>query len=74
MRSVDVIGGKRDGRALTREEIDLFVSGVTSGAWPDYQASALLMAIVIRGMTDPPGSPTPWFGRANAWISPTYRA
>src|SRR5262249_18349832 len=52
MRSVDVIARKRDGKALTREEIDLFVSGVTSGAWPDYQASALLMAIVIRGMSD----------------------
>ena len=51
MRSVDVIARKRDGQALTREEIDLFVSGVTSGAWPDYQASALLMAIVIRGMS-----------------------
>ena len=52
MRSVDVIARKRDGQALTREEIDLFVSGVTSGAWSDYQASALLMAIVIRGMSD----------------------
>ena len=52
MRSVDVIARKRDGQALTREEIDLFISGVTSGGWPDYQASALLMAIVIRGMTD----------------------
>src|SRR2546422_2054285 len=52
MRSVDVIARKRDGQALTRDEIDLFISGVTSGGWPDYQASALLMAIVIRGMSD----------------------
>jgi pyrimidine-nucleoside phosphorylase/thymidine phosphorylase len=52
MRSVDVIARKRDGHVLTREEIDLFVSGVTSGDWPDYQTSALLMAIVIRGMSD----------------------
>ena len=51
MRMVDVIAGKRDGRALAREEIELFVRGVTAGDIPDYQASALLMAIVIRGMT-----------------------
>src|SRR2546422_7782135 len=50
MRSVDVIARKRDGQALTREEIDLFVAGVTSGTWPDYQASALLMAIVLKDM------------------------
>jgi pyrimidine-nucleoside phosphorylase len=50
MRIVDVIARKRDGYALTRADIDLFVAGVTSGAWPDYQASALLMAIVLRGM------------------------
>jgi pyrimidine-nucleoside phosphorylase len=41
---------KRDGRALSREEIGSFVSGVTDGTLPDYQASALLMAIVLRGM------------------------
>jgi pyrimidine-nucleoside phosphorylase len=51
MRHVDVIARKRDGHALTREEIDLFVAGVTDGTWPDYQASALLMAVVLRGMT-----------------------
>src|ERR671922_1759456 len=50
MRHVDVIARKRDGHPLTREEIDLFVAGVTDGSWPDYQASALLMAIVLRGM------------------------
>src|SRR5258707_6142625 len=52
MRIVDVIAKKRDGHALSREEIDFFVGGVTSAAVPDYQSSALLMAIVIRGMTD----------------------
>jgi pyrimidine-nucleoside phosphorylase len=52
MRPVDVIARKRDGYALTPEEIDFFVSGVTNGSWPDYQASALLMAIVLRGMSD----------------------
>jgi len=51
MRIVDVIAGKRDGRPLSREEIELFVDGVTAGTLPDYQSSALLMAIVIRGMT-----------------------
>jgi pyrimidine-nucleoside phosphorylase len=51
MRFVDVIARKRDGRALSRAEIDAFVRGVTDGTVPDYQASALLMAIVIRGMT-----------------------
>ncbi len=51
MRAVDIIIRKRDGAALTREEIRFVVDGVTSGALPDYQASALLMATVLRGMT-----------------------
>jgi pyrimidine-nucleoside phosphorylase len=51
MSFVDVIASKRDGHALSREEIDHFVGGVTAARIPDYQASALLMAIVIRGMT-----------------------
>ena len=51
MRAVDIIIKKRDGEALTREEISFFVSGVTEGTWPEYQASSLLMAIVLRGMT-----------------------
>jgi pyrimidine-nucleoside phosphorylase len=51
MRVVDVIAKKRDGGTLSREEIELFVNGVTCGTLPDYQASALLMAIVLRGMT-----------------------
>ncbi|MEQ1908487.1 MAG: thymidine phosphorylase [Vicinamibacterales bacterium] len=51
MRTVDIIMKKRDGHALERAEIDAFVSGVTSGTLPDYQASALLMAILIKGMT-----------------------
>jgi pyrimidine-nucleoside phosphorylase len=52
MRFVDAIARKRDGDALSRHEIDAFVAGVTDGSIPDYQASALLMAIVLRGMTD----------------------
>jgi pyrimidine-nucleoside phosphorylase len=51
MRAVDVIMSKRDGRSLTREEIQFFVAGVTDGTLPDYQSSALLMAILLRGMT-----------------------
>lgn len=46
-----VIEKKRDGRDLTREEIEYFIGGYTSGAIPDYQMSALAMAIVWRGMT-----------------------
>ncbi len=52
MRAVDLIVRKRDGGRLTREEIDWFVAGVTDGSVPDYQASALLMAIVFRGLDD----------------------
>ncbi len=51
MRTVDIIMKKRDGYALEREEILAFVQGVTTGALPVYQASALLMAILLRGMT-----------------------
>ena len=58
MSFVDVIARKRDGQALSRDDIDLFVQGVTSTAIPDYQASALLMAIVIRGMSE---QETAWF-------------
>ncbi|HEY6615388.1 MAG TPA: thymidine phosphorylase, partial [Vicinamibacterales bacterium] len=63
MPFVDIIARKRDGRALSREDIDTFVSGVTSGAIPDYQASALLMAIVIKGMND---EETGWLAGAMA--------
>jgi pyrimidine-nucleoside phosphorylase len=51
MRATDIIRAKRDGMALSREAVEFFVSGVTDGSLPDYQASALLMAIVLRGMT-----------------------
>lgn len=52
MRMVDVIDHKRNGSALTKEEISAFVKGYTNGEIPDYQASALLMAIYFNGMTD----------------------
>ncbi|MFN7915223.1 MAG: thymidine phosphorylase [Vicinamibacterales bacterium] len=51
MRTVDTIMKKRDGHALERDEIAAFVRGVTTGDLPDYQASALLMAILLKGMT-----------------------
>jgi pyrimidine-nucleoside phosphorylase len=51
MRAVDIIRAKRDGQRLSSQAIASIVQGVTTGAWPDYQVSALLMAIVLRGMT-----------------------
>ncbi|HTJ78336.1 MAG TPA: thymidine phosphorylase [Rariglobus sp.] len=45
-----VIARKRDGHALTPDEIDSFVRGATDGSWADYQLSAMLMAIFLRGM------------------------
>lgn len=45
-----VIARKRDGLELTREEIASFVAGATTGGWADYQLSAMLMAIFLRGM------------------------
>ena len=46
-----VIARKRDGHALTGDEIKYFVRGATDGSWADYQLSAMLMAIFLRGMT-----------------------
>ncbi len=50
MRAVDVIARKRDGAALTTEEIRWFVEGYTRDDIPDYQAAAWLMAVYLRGM------------------------
>ncbi|MDY0396518.1 pyrimidine-nucleoside phosphorylase [Virgibacillus halophilus] len=52
MRISDIIEKKRDGKELTEEEIRYFVNGYTDGAIPDYQASALLMAIYFRDMNE----------------------
>lgn len=51
MRMYDILAKKRDGEILTDREIQFFIDGYVSGAIPDYQASALLMAIFLRGMT-----------------------
>ncbi|MCI2127219.1 MAG: pyrimidine-nucleoside phosphorylase [Olsenella sp.] len=52
MRMYDIIESKRDGYELTDEQIDFFVNGYVAGDIPDYQASALCMAIFYEGMTD----------------------
>lgn len=52
MRMVDLIAKKRDGQALTKEEIEWIIRGYTNGDIPDYQMSALAMAVYFRGMTD----------------------
>ncbi len=51
MRMLDIIEKKRDGKELSEKEIRFFIDGYVKGDIPDYQASALCMAIVWRGMT-----------------------
>jgi len=52
MNMIDIIAKKRDGGALDEAEIEHWISGIVAGSIPDYQSSALLMAIRIRGMND----------------------
>lgn len=52
MNIVEIIEKKRDKKPLNKEEISFFVKGVCSGEIPDYQISALLMAIYLNGMND----------------------
>lgn len=52
MRMIDIIEKKRDGKSLTKEEIEFFVNGYTHGEVPDYQASSLAMAIFFQDMND----------------------
>jgi len=52
-RAIDVIRKKRDGIELSRAEIEALVAAYTAGEIPDYQVSAWLMAVVLRGMTRP---------------------
>ncbi|NLM75130.1 MAG: pyrimidine-nucleoside phosphorylase [Clostridiaceae bacterium] len=52
MRMIDIIEKKRDNKKLSQKEIEFFVKGVADGSIPDYQTSALLMAICLNGMDD----------------------
>lgn len=52
MRMVDLIEKKRDGYKLDKEEIEFIISGYTKGDIPDYQVSAFLMAVYLKGMDD----------------------
>lgn len=49
----DIIIKKRDKQKLTKEEISFFIQGVTDGSLPDYQISALLMAILLKSNNAP---------------------
>ena len=51
MRMYDIIKKKRDGEQLTDEEIQFFIKGITEETIPDYQISALAMAIYFQGMS-----------------------
>ncbi len=51
MSAVEIIRKKRDGGTLSEGEIQEFIEAVTKGTWPEYQVSALLMAIFFRSMT-----------------------
>lgn len=53
LRMVDLIEKKREGLALTDNEIEFVINGYTDGSIPDYQMSAWLMAIYLKGMTPP---------------------
>lgn len=52
MRMYDLIQKKKQGDSLTKEEIDFMIDGYTKGEIPDYQMSAMMMAICFQGMTD----------------------
>jgi len=52
MRAVDIIVKKRDGKELSREEIEFFIEGYVNGEIPDYQAAAWAMAVLLNGMND----------------------
>lgn len=52
MRMVDLIEKKRDGKELSKEEVQFIIKGYTEGSIPDYQISSLMMAIYFQGMTE----------------------
>jgi pyrimidine-nucleoside phosphorylase len=51
VNAYEIIVAKRDGRELSKEEIDLLIQGFTKGSVPDYQMSAFLMAVYFRSMS-----------------------
>lgn len=51
MNTVDIIGKKRDGAALTENELRHMIMGYTEGSIPDYQMAAFLMAVYLKGMS-----------------------
>lgn len=55
MRPQEIIAKKRDGGELSAEEIGAFIDGVCDSSWADYQISALVMAMFIRGLSDAEG-------------------
>ena len=52
MRMYDLITAKKNGREHTREELEFIVNGFVDGSGPDYQMSAWMMAVCLKGMTD----------------------
>ena len=50
MRAVDIIANKKAGKALSREELEFWINGVVNGTIPDYQITAWLMAVCLKGM------------------------
>jgi len=52
MRFIDILGKKRDGKELTREEIYFFIKNCCNNNLPDYQVSAFLMASYLNGLTE----------------------
>jgi len=53
MGMYEIISKKRDGGEWSREEIESFIKGYSTGQIPDYQMAALLMAVYLRGLSDP---------------------
>ena len=70
MRMYDIIMKKRNGGELSKEEIRFFIEGYTKGEIPDYQVSALMMAIYFQKMTERETYelPWPWLIAVKCWI------
>lgn len=67
MNIINIIEAKRDGEKLNREQISYFVKCAADGSIPDYQISAFLMAVFLRGMDD---EETAWLTREMAFSGP----